>query len=499
MERKFFMNDFEESLKEQADQFKMIPSKKVWHGIYNDLHPGRRWPSITISLLLVFTLVGIGYLNSSNSVQLAAANAKKETVSNLLDKNIAIGKQQLSQKIQINKKIRQQDNKANLTNGATSIPNNTAGLIVLNQASQPIKPGQQLENISNDYKEGVFPSPINLRNEVTFSNGDPGYLAQLSTQHIDAIDGKLQNSINNDPLSSGNMKDAAAPISEVKTTKDNLNLNTSGNQFDTRKKIIKVDISNSSSDAAKKLLKLHRKKNEKINWEYYAAPTMNTVTFKGQALKPIAASNFSIAMAANQRPSKVLHSPSLGFEAGAQMNYMIIHKLQFTSGIHLTYSGYKVISNEVHPTFATLTLKDPSSGSEFSKSYITHYGDGTGQTAITLHNYNWQLSVPVGMQYEIGGSDKIRFSAGANIEPSLVIKSNAYILSSDGRNYVNDPSLLRKWNLSSNFDAFMSFKAGKYNWNIGPNVRYQWLSTYQKSYTVKEHLIDYGIRIAISK
>ena len=77
MERKFFMNDFEESLKDHADQFKMIPSKKVWHGIYNDLHPGRRWPSITISLLLIFILLGVGYLNTNNSAQPASANSKK--------------------------------------------------------------------------------------------------------------------------------------------------------------------------------------------------------------------------------------------------------------------------------------------------------------------------------------------------------------------------------------------------------------------------------------
>src|ERR1035438_1494927 len=63
MERRFSMNNFEESLKEQADDFKMIPSKKVWHGIYNDIHPGRRWPSITVALLLICTLVFIGQLN----------------------------------------------------------------------------------------------------------------------------------------------------------------------------------------------------------------------------------------------------------------------------------------------------------------------------------------------------------------------------------------------------------------------------------------------------
>ena len=80
----------------------------------------------------------------------------------------------------------------------------------------------------------------------------------------------------------------------------------------------------------------------------------------------------------------------------------------------------------------------------------------------------------------------------------MVIKSNAYILSSDGKNYVNDPDLLRKLNMSSNFGFFVSFTSAKFKWQIGPNVRYQWLSTYKKDYTVKEHLIDYGIRIGIS-
>ncbi len=69
MERRFFMNDFEQSLKEHADKFELAPSKRVWHGIYNDLHPGKRWPSVTMSFLLIFTLVFIGHLNTGNTRQ----------------------------------------------------------------------------------------------------------------------------------------------------------------------------------------------------------------------------------------------------------------------------------------------------------------------------------------------------------------------------------------------------------------------------------------------
>src|ERR1700710_2340125 len=76
MERRFFMNDFEQSLKEHADNFQMAPSKKVWHGIYNDLHPGKRWPSVTMSLLLIFTLVVIGHLNTNNSRQVTYSTSK---------------------------------------------------------------------------------------------------------------------------------------------------------------------------------------------------------------------------------------------------------------------------------------------------------------------------------------------------------------------------------------------------------------------------------------
>ena len=66
MERRFFINDFEQSLKEHVDQFQMTPSKKVLHGIYNNLHPGKRWPSVTMSLILIFSLVFIGHLNTSH-------------------------------------------------------------------------------------------------------------------------------------------------------------------------------------------------------------------------------------------------------------------------------------------------------------------------------------------------------------------------------------------------------------------------------------------------
>ena len=67
MENEFYTEDFEQLLKEKADQFSMYPSKRVWHSIYNNLHPSRRWPSVAMSLLLIGSLILIGYLNTGEN------------------------------------------------------------------------------------------------------------------------------------------------------------------------------------------------------------------------------------------------------------------------------------------------------------------------------------------------------------------------------------------------------------------------------------------------
>jgi hypothetical protein len=58
---------------------------------------------------------------------------------------------------------------------------------------------------------------------------------------------------------------------------------------------------------------------------------------------------------------------------------------------------------------------------------------------------------------------------------------------------------MRKINLGGNFGSFVSFSSRKITWHIGPDIRYQFLSSYKNNYSTKEHFLDYGIRIGISK
>ena len=79
MENNFYTDDdFEHFLRTATDDFQMYPSRKTWHSLYNDLHPGRKWPSLAISLVLVSAILylGISNNNSINRNNLPALSAK---------------------------------------------------------------------------------------------------------------------------------------------------------------------------------------------------------------------------------------------------------------------------------------------------------------------------------------------------------------------------------------------------------------------------------------
>lgn len=501
MERRFFMNDFERYLKEHADNFQMVPSRKVWHGIYNDLHPGKRWPSVTMSLLLIFTLVVISHLNTNNSRRSAYLTNNISEEKKLTGELKKAGGSKTNGRIVVRK--------TDLVKGREIFVYSAGGANTTKLATGTALKDYQNNNLteerllSDNLKAGDNPAPTFFERNLAL---DPQANTKSSGDNVAEKPYNIEPPQQNNTGLQGLMKPAldriivAKPLGNpsnkkvVTGTIDNPRTETVSQDKISRE----LSTAKTASNPQVKVAKLRQKRNDKISWVYFAAPLVSSVSFSGKPLKQSPAVNFSPGLVANQK-NTVLHNSALGLEAGAQMNYRIAKKLQFTAGAHITYSGYNILSNEVHPTFATLVLRDRATGATYSRSFITHYGDGTGQAVVTIRNYNWQASIPFGLQYQITGNTKVQFSAGGNVEPSLVLKSNAYILSSDGNNYINDPSLLRKWNISSNFGAFVSFRSTKLKWQVGPNVRYQWLSTYQKEYTIKEHLIDYGIRIGISR
>jgi hypothetical protein len=515
MKEKFYRDDFELSLQEQADEFKMPPSKNVWQSIYNDLHPGRRWPSIMMSVILLSVLLIISFYHTdskqSNAVaantsvnKIPASNVKADDVINKTSRISSDGKQP---KIVSNAAM----NKVKVSARGPSAEKEITYLNQDNPGSSLVSSGQPLnslkENIPDVRDEKLIVTEQVAPNLFTKTT-QPNATALKVNKEIAGIQEMIPlpetletGMISEKAISLTNLDDLVVPV-EGETLQpmpnqiENLMLPVGDITGITQK--VKQHDELAITDHAQ--LKAVRKRFSKISWAYYAAPFVSTVAFKGEHLRANQNTNaFTSLPQVVQKDMSVQKSAALGFEAGVQMRYALTKKIKVTSGLHFTRTGYNITSNIVHPTLSSLVLKNPETGQKYTRSFVTHYGDGTGSSTILLNNYNYQASVPVGLQFTLFNNNNLQFNLAADIEPSYVLDGDAYVLSSDGRNYISVPDLLRKWNFSSNFAPYVSFKANKFNWNIGPNIRYQWLSTFQNSYTHKQHLLNYGIRVGISK
>jgi hypothetical protein len=109
------------------------------------------------------------------------------------------------------------------------------------------------------------------------------------------------------------------------------------------------------------------------------------------------------------------------------------------------------------------------------------------------------LSIPFGVDYRVVGNDKLNFSVGTTIQPTFVFANYSYLISTNLRNYAKEPSLNRHWNINSALEANLNIDKGGYKWSIGPQFRYQLLSSFKEKYPITENLTDFGIKVGVIK
>ncbi len=516
MERRFDMSDFERSLKDHADQFKLMPSKRVWNGIYNNLHPGSKWPSISIAIVFIITLISIGNLNNSpihsenNPSDFVNTISNKTDSGNQIANNISTQNnfserksvdEQSGEKRSVDEQsakmntIKSGYSKSNLNISLESKPDKVF-LKTVSIESKNEKNGAKTLSVNEKNKNRIIEQKNSAKNEKSNQAKIVSIYQDNSVESLPIIQNNFLsetiNSIKKEFLIPASFQPLFEPM-EFSSLFDLINNTDSkpanNTDFNSQK--------NNASVAHTK--KIRKKKNKNIEWTFYAAPTIGSVSFNKKRNIPSLSSNVSSVIVLPNDPSFGLRrTVKTGFETGAEMSYKISKKFKFITGAHLSYSGYNNMSNLIHPTFASLTFVDKNSGS-YSKSYVTNYGNGQSPNRIPLTNYSFEVSVPLGLQYNIWGNEKIQITAVSTVDPSIVLKKNAFIISSDGRYYINDPSLARNVNLAGHFGSYITFSAKKIKWHIGPDIRYQLLSTYKSYYPAREHFIDYGIRIGISR
>jgi hypothetical protein len=192
----------------------------------------------------------------------------------------------------------------------------------------------------------------------------------------------------------------------------------------------------------------------------------------------------------------VTHKPDMGFELGMAMKYRVTDKVKIRAGLQFNINRYDIKAFNATTELTTIAL---STGRRIdSMSAASSYRNFNGNRTNWLQNYYLQLSAPIGVEYQIKGDERMQFGVAGTLQPVYVLGDKAYLISSDYKNYAEVPSLVRRWNVASSLEAYVSYPTGRLKWQVGPQVRYQLLSSFSKQYPVTENLFDFGLKVGVS-
>jgi hypothetical protein len=247
----------------------------------------------------------------------------------------------------------------------------------------------------------------------------------------------------------------------------------------------------------------NKQKNRKYSVQFYATPSASFRVLNDQKVKELIQPSL-IAIPINaqfvQTPTfnqAVRHRPDIGLELGLTLNYPVTKKLAFKTGLQLNIRQYQIDTYETGANAATLALVN--GGRIQTVSVMSSYNNNVGFRSAQLNNKVYQIAMPIGLDYQLMKFKKFGIHTQATIQPTYNINKNVYLLSTDYANYAAGNDFVRKWNINTSVGIQFSYQKGNTIWQLGPQIRYQTLPTYNNPYPIKENLIDYGFRIGWSK
>ena len=242
---------------------------------------------------------------------------------------------------------------------------------------------------------------------------------------------------------------------------------------------------------------------KEAKWQIYFSPTMGYRTLRGSS----SSSNYlynsysfsTTSLFANTVKEAVIHKPGMGFEAGAALYYPLTKNLGIKAGLQANYQQYEILASRGYPELATYGMNNVGFSTQPINA-VSNYINGNSYTSsVTLRNERFMISMPIGIDYKLIGNKMLHFSVASTIQPTYVLNSSAYLISTNLRNYAKAPSLNRRWNINTGIEANVHFQKGSYKWSVGPQFRYQLLHSFIDRYPIKENLYDIGLRVGIMK
>jgi len=448
MKDKMDFDNFEEFLQSEVNNQKMFPSDRVWNNIAKQIQPPKPWPALTlISLLIVLSLGIATFMNYPPKTNLLSNIYKAGSDRHLSNNHININNSINSVGLQP------------IHNLTVAWAVSKIGLIATSQKVNHdfiiSKSGQQL-NRPTLFNEIARNSPVH--DAFIFKSEN----APLSNKILDEV-------IDVHLLAHPNVKVAIA-------------------------RNVKQGITSIDYHYPNRMRSMNRPRlPNSIQYEIYTTPTRSYRTLQNdQVLSQISSIN------ASNVNSQVKQKAELGSELGLGIRYKLSNNVTFKTGLQFNIRQYSIDAYKSAGGLATIQVvqnnKVETLGitSSFSNTSI-------GEAETKLNNKLYQVSIPLGVDWNIYDTKNIGINIGASLQPTYSLNRNVYIISTDYKYYANGESLFRKWNINSCINAGITYKLKSATISFGPQLRYQHLSTFVDKYPIKEYRMDYGIRLGVVK
>lgn len=474
MEDNFNNSDFEQFVKQNADQYRMFPSEKVWKNIHYALHTRRRWYGLGLTVLLLTAGI-VTWVMLSPSVRSNGA----------LSYNAAGVSQ--------NKPTEQKNTKTPILITADKpADDKTHFITTADNLNKNLFISGTENNVTdnNDYEKNTVSPVLPNINEPDVSSSSsvqielpakPAFIYNKQTIPEKPVSNEIVNKVKNiSPLISEN-KNADKNVPEINPVAE------------------KGDIYPLSIESVVNSYK-HQRTGKKLSWEAYITPTISyrklseNKAFINSAQATNNTTNYYTSVA--DINSLVTHKPDMGIQLGFNAGYPLTKSLKIVAGLQFNVSKYDIRVSYSTGDVATIALN--TGGGANSVSTISNYRNtSNGTKADWLRNFYFSASVPVGVELKLSGNNKAQLGVIGTVQPTYILSDRAYLLTTDYKNYAEVPSLTRKWNMSTSFEIYAGVSTGKINWRVGPQVRYQLKSSYVAKYPFKEHLFDFGLKLGV--
>lgn len=448
MERDFNRDDFESMLKRKADEYSMYPAEGVWENIEKELHSRPGAYSLKSSAITLMLLCFISVIPSSYQQRFSPVEPWKVA--------------------------------AMLAEGETDVsPNTVASIRPTKKISTPSITKASI--IADAPAQGVEMTPVIITEKQVFDVDAEEIPASQEVAPIernittDAIL-SFSNTLKGEELE---MPDFSNMISK----QIELNDNDEKAEAKTENNLIQ-NLTDAERNYEVKVPIITRPTNKELAYHF-------TPSISYRALQT--PTSFTFGNLLPQDPDNaVKHNPALGVEFGIRVLSPISEKVKFISGIQINYTSYDVLAYSSFPQMTTVRM------SGFNNiQRISNLRTNGGATEKDLLNKTLQVSIPLGLQFRLYGNKNLSWNLSTTVQPSYMLDATGYLVTSDFNNYIKAPEFLRRFNVNTGLETFVSFKRGKTIWQAGPSLRYQMLSNSVSAYPVREYLVQYGFRLGL--